>query len=81
MKGLWDELSNYNPIPVCNCGVLQSCVCNIVKNLFEAQEHEHIMYFLMGLNDSFTLVRDQILLMDPLPSMNVVFAKVTQQER
>jgi len=81
MKSLWDELSNYNVLPVCNCGALRTCTCNIIKSLLEVQEKEHIMCFLMGLNDCYTQVRDQILLMEPLPSMNTVFAKITQQER
>ena len=81
MKSLWDELSNYKSIPVCSCGALKTCTCGIMKVLVINQENEHIMYFLMGLNDCYTSVRDQILLMDPLPPMNAVFTKITQQER
>ncbi|KAA8542768.1 hypothetical protein F0562_023920 [Nyssa sinensis] len=35
----------------------------------------------MGLNESFTVIRGQILLLDPLPSMNRVFAFVVQDEK
>lgn len=35
----------------------------------------------MGLNDSFSAVRAQILLTDPLPSLNKVFALIIQEER
>ena len=35
----------------------------------------------MGLNDSFSQVRDQLLLMDPLPTINKVFSLVSQEER
>jgi hypothetical protein len=35
----------------------------------------------MGLNESFSQVRGQILLMDPLPSINKVFSLVIQEER
>lgn len=34
----------------------------------------------MGLNDSFSQVRGQILLSDPLPPINKVFAVVAQEE-
>ena len=61
MKTLWDELSSYKLVPICSCGVMRNCTCNIMKSLIESQEHEHIMFFLMGLNDRFTHVRDQIL--------------------
>ena len=39
------------------------------------------MKFLVGLNDSYASVRGQILLMEPLPSINKVFALVSQEER
>jgi hypothetical protein len=35
----------------------------------------------MGLNESFSHVRGQILLMDPLPSINKIFSMVVQEER
>lgn len=39
------------------------------------------MNFLMGLNDSFSQTRGQILLMDPLPSINRVFSLIVQEEK
>jgi hypothetical protein len=36
--------------------------------------------FLMGLNESFSHIRGQILLMDPLPAINKVFSMVVQEE-
>jgi hypothetical protein len=35
----------------------------------------------MGLNDNFAQIRGQILLIDPLPSINKVFSLVIQEER
>lgn len=35
----------------------------------------------MGLNESYTNVRTQILLMNPLPTINKVFSLVIQEER
>jgi hypothetical protein len=37
--------------------------------------------FLTGLNDTFDLVRSQILLMDPLPPINKIFSMAIQYER
>ncbi|XP_024017565.1 uncharacterized protein LOC112090456 isoform X2 [Morus notabilis] len=39
------------------------------------------MSFLMGLNDSFAQIRGQLLLLDPLPPINKVFALLSQEER
>ena len=38
------------------------------------------MKLLMGLNDSFSQVRTQILLMEPLPSVNKVHSLLVQEE-
>ena len=65
LKSLWDKLNNYRAFPPCSCGAL--------KVLSNNKQHENVMQFLMGLNDSFANVRAQILMMEPLPAMNKVF--------
>ena len=40
------------------------------------REQDCVMHFLKGLNDQFSSVRSQILLMDPLPLINNVFASI-----
>jgi hypothetical protein len=66
IKALWDELSNYRLIPYCSCGSM--------KTIHEYFHHEYVFQFLMGLNDSFSHIRGQILLIDHLPPINRVFA-------
>ena len=50
------------------------------KRLNDLQARELVMKFLMGLNESFSQVRTQILLMDPLPSINKVYSLMIQEE-
>lgn len=38
------------------------------------------MQFLTGLNDQFSVVRTQVLLLDPLPSLYKVYSLVVQEE-
>ncbi|CAI9786368.1 unnamed protein product [Fraxinus pennsylvanica] len=64
-KGLWEELDNYRP------DINSTCY----------KQEDHVMQFLMGLDDPFSAVRSQMLLMDPLPSLNKVFALILQDER
>jgi hypothetical protein len=52
-----------------------------MKILLDNKQHEYVMQFLMGLNDSFSHVRAQILMTDPLPSITKAFALVVQEER
>lgn len=73
MKGLWEELANYQPNPVCSCGAM--------KVLTTYQNRECIMQFLMGLNESYSHIRGQILLNEPMPPINKVFSLVIQEER
>ncbi|XP_062099685.1 uncharacterized protein LOC133805519 [Humulus lupulus] len=75
LKTIWEELSNYRPRCTCN-----NCTCGGVKKLQEHYHMEYIMSFLMGLKDSYSQVRGNILLMDPLLELNRVFLLVTQEE-
>ncbi|KAL5810759.1 hypothetical protein ACOSQ3_027484 [Xanthoceras sorbifolium] len=75
LKTIWEELSNYRP--TCCCG---KCTCGGVKNLNDHYQIEYIMSFLMGLHDSFSQVRGQLLLMDPMSPINKVFALISQEE-
>jgi hypothetical protein len=74
LKGLWDEFLNYRPIPSCTCGA--KCVCGLSKTLIEYQHYDYVHSFLMGLNETFAIVRGQILLMEPLPGINKVFSQI-----
>ena len=77
LKALWDQLQNLSPFPSCTCG---KCVCNINKRLNDLQARESVMKFLMGLNETFSQVRTQVLLMDPIPSLSKVYSLLIQEE-
>jgi hypothetical protein len=77
LKGLWDELLIYRPLPVCLCG---KCSCGALKTLTEYNQQKYLLQFLMGLNESFLHVKGQISLMDPLSPINKVFSLVVQHE-
>jgi hypothetical protein len=80
IKALWDEYISYHPIPNCKCGNLDSCSCNILKLLTDQQQSDYVMKFLVGLHNSFSAVRSQLLLQTPLPSMGKVFSLLLQEE-
>ncbi|KAL5580773.1 hypothetical protein UlMin_013215 [Ulmus minor] len=75
LKTIWEELSNYRH--VCTC---RKCSCGGVKELHSHYQLKYIMFFLMGLHDSFAQVRGHLFLMDPLPPINKVFALISQEE-
>ena len=71
-KKLWDQLIHYEPLPTCTCGAM--------KILSIAHEKSYVMRFLMGLNESFEIVRSHILMIKPFPSMSKVYALVLQEK-
>ncbi|KAL2235582.1 uncharacterized protein LOC110012136 [Sesamum indicum] len=60
LKKLWDELGSLDPLPVCTCGAS--------KKMSEKITSQKLIQFLMGLGDTYEQVKNQILLMDPLPT-------------
>ncbi|GAU31823.1 hypothetical protein TSUD_58240 [Trifolium subterraneum] len=79
LKILWEELEIYMPIPTCVCRSRCSC-----DSMIKARSNHTLLYairFLTGLNENFGMVKSQILLIDPLPSMTKIFSMVLQFER
>lgn len=70
LKKLWDELQDVDSVPLCACGALDKCKCNLLKKLQEKESRNQLIQFLMGLNSRYDSVKGQILAMDPLPSVN-----------
>lgn len=62
--------------PSCTCG---RYTCGGVKASIAFNQQEHVMCFLMGLNESFSQLRAQLLFMEPEPSINRAFSLVAQE--
>lgn len=73
LKRLWDELNCLSPLPTCTCGA--------TKILSEITSQNRLIQFLMGLNDTFDHVRNQILSMDPFPNVNKAYSMVLRVEK
>uniref|UniRef100_A0A803NH13 Uncharacterized protein n=1 Tax=Cannabis sativa TaxID=3483 RepID=A0A803NH13_CANSA len=52
-----------------------------MKVIQEYQVEDKVLEFLMGPNESYLNARSQILLQDPLPNVNKVFACIIQEEK
>jgi len=66
IKGLWDELETYRTLPT----------CNQMKAHDEQREEDRLMQFLMGLNDSYNTIRNNILMMSLLPNVRQAYSLV-----
>lgn len=74
LKKLWQELENLRPLPSCECVV--KCICLIPK-IKAYIEKDYVIRFLRCLNEQYTAVRSQIMLMNPLPNIRKAFALLT----
>ena len=70
---------NWKVDPVCSCD--PKCMCNALTSVMERKKQDRVMQFLRGLYDQFNIVRSNVLMMDPLPSIAKVFSYVVQEER
>jgi len=75
---LWDDIQNFSPFPCYSCG---KCTCNVNGKIASLQHKDSVMQLLMRLNESFARVQGQILLMDPLLSLNKVYSLLIQEEK
>lgn len=73
LKQLWEEYRVLEPIPICTCGA--------GKQIAEHGTRTRLIQFLMGLSDSFDSTRDQILLLDPVPSVAKGYSMVLRVEK
>jgi hypothetical protein len=78
MKSLWEELNSHRPLPNCTC--VHPCRCPAMQLVRTYRLEDQVIQFLTGLNDSFSVVKTQVLLMDPLPGLNKVYSLVVQEE-
>ncbi|XP_019225781.1 PREDICTED: uncharacterized protein LOC109207338 [Nicotiana attenuata] len=76
IKRLWDELDALNVIITCSC----VCLCEGKAKLTKSLEDQRLIQFLMGLNDVYAQARGNILMMSPLPSVDITYSLLLQDE-
>ncbi|XP_022137506.1 uncharacterized protein LOC111008934 isoform X2 [Momordica charantia] len=68
LKTLWDELETYNDLSQC---------CSSGEHV----EREKVMQFLVGLNDPYSTICHQILLIRPFPTVEKAYSIVIREEK
>ncbi|QHO11483.1 Retrovirus-related Pol polyprotein [Arachis hypogaea] len=79
LKSIWEELEDLLPIPVACAGSF-SFVCGL-KTMNGYRDDTFVVRFLRGLNDQYSVVRSNLMMMKPLPTVDAAFASLLQQER
>ncbi|XP_074318471.1 uncharacterized protein LOC141655283 [Silene latifolia] len=77
LKKFWDKLNKYDRNPTCEC---RGCKCNINGKLDKKRDEGKVHDFLMGLNPQYNTVRSNLLMQEPLSSLNRAYAAIVQEE-
>lgn len=78
IKSIWDELSAANPIPICTC---TGCTCGITRKILKQQQEERLIQLLMKIDSKYSNVRSNLLMMQPLPNVQLAYRLLSQEEK
>jgi hypothetical protein len=73
IKTLWDELKMSSPAIQCTYGEM--------KHLSNNEEKMRLGQFLMGLNESYSAIKGQSMLMQPLPTVKKAYSLLCEEEK
>ncbi|XP_074265361.1 uncharacterized protein LOC141587788 [Silene latifolia] len=77
LTAIWDALVDQDPLPKCSC---DACSCDWVTLMNNRREKMRVRVFLLGLDTRFANIRSQILGISPLPSLDVIYNRLLQDE-
>ncbi|XP_057755517.1 uncharacterized protein LOC130974676 [Arachis stenosperma] len=80
LKAIWEELENLRPIPPCVTCAATNCACGL-EMVRKYREDAYVVRFLKGLNEAYSHVKSQVMLMKPMPKIDQAFFMLLQQER
>lgn len=70
LKGVWDKLEMYRPLPT----------YNQMKAHHEQRKGDRMMQFLMALNDTYNIIRTNILMMSPLSNVCQAYSLIVEDK-
>lgn len=74
---VWEELKNYRHIPYCQCG---GCNQECFQRFAVIEEEDYVYKFLNGLNEDYKILRSQVLMMKPFPSLDEAYNLALREE-
>ncbi|XP_020978057.1 uncharacterized protein LOC110271470 [Arachis ipaensis] len=77
LRGIWEELKIFRPIPSGVCST--NCPC--VSTTCGYRDDTFVVCFHRGLNEQYSTVRSSIMLIQPLPLIDSTFSFLMQHER
>nr|XP_025636235.1 uncharacterized protein LOC112730363 [Arachis hypogaea] len=78
IKAIWEELDNFQSIPSCSCGIVCCGGLGVMRGYWKNRK---LVRLLRGLNEEYSHVRSQIMILILMSNVNTAFSMLTQQER
>ncbi|XP_057550592.1 uncharacterized protein LOC130828647 [Amaranthus tricolor] len=78
MQGIWEELDSLNVWPILS--VVSEQMQGFLDVLNKQKDEQKLFQFLTGLNETYNTQRSHILMMTPLPSVEMVCSMIQQEE-
>ncbi|CAO2838360.1 unnamed protein product [Amaranthus hypochondriacus] len=78
VKSLWDELDNLNPLPSCTCN---RCSFGLTKKLLKPQQDQCLMSFLMKVDDQYSSIKTNILMLPELLHVTTAYRMLYQEKK
>ncbi|XP_070017893.1 uncharacterized protein [Nicotiana sylvestris] len=77
VKKIWDELDNLNTCVHCSC----THSCGGKAKSLKSYQYGRLIQFLMGLNEAYSSVKHNFLMMSPLLTVNQAYSFLIQDEK
>ncbi|CAL1387235.1 unnamed protein product [Linum trigynum] len=81
IKGLWEDYLQFSPIVPCPCAPNNHVPCPVVVAFQTKQETDYLIRFLRGLNKEYEVVKTQLLMMKPLPTVTAAIDDLLLHEQ
>lgn len=79
-RTMWEDMNNLRPLPMCKCNPRHSCN-SIIDEIRSERDTDQVIRFLQGLNDDYSSLKSNVLVLEPLPEVYKVYVMAEKVER